>query len=100
MNKNRSKGSTPEPQADATYWMTRNARADGALADKVDVWTSRPERKRLPSGEVVWLGLGPIGLEDHHCMWTPGEAFYWARVYPETSLECIRVGNEPEAAAS
>ena len=97
---NDSKKSAIDTSAYPVYWMTRNANARGELATRVDVWSAAPtERKVLPSGEVIWLGSGVIGLESHLGLWTLPEATREARTYPETSREVIKVGDAPRVVA-
>jgi hypothetical protein len=78
-----------------TYWLSRDESDEGVMSEQVDVWLERPTRYSLAGGGAVWLGSGESGLDKRFAIWTTAAALQNCRVYPDTSRECIRVGDEP-----
>ncbi len=76
----------------ASYYLSRDMNAAGVLSPDVDVWTQRPEMVRLPGGGTCWLGPDNTGLQYQHATWTIAHCLLEARVYPETYLELVLVG--------
>ncbi len=77
-----------------TYWLTRDVDAEDKLSEQIDVWLERPVRHNLPGGGAIWIGPGETGIEKRHAVWTVDIALANCRVYPATSRECIRVGED------
>lgn len=77
-----------------TYWCTRDADASGVLAEMIDVWLVRPSRLSAENGSVVWADGSLTGIESRYAQWTEATTYQNCRVMPETSRECIRVGEE------
>lgn len=79
---------------DVSYWLTRASEA-GVLLNRIDIWLLRPERVRLPDGDVHWLALDDQGESVHTGHWTVDEArkqVGWG--VPDNDRECTRVGRE------
>ncbi len=75
-----------------SYYLSRDMDAAGNLSKDVDVWLQRPEMIRLPGGGTCWLGPDDTGLQYRYATWTIAHCLLEARVYPETFLELILVG--------
>lgn len=75
------------------YWLTRNMTM-GVLAEKVEVWLSRPELRKFEDGDVMWLpNLKTVDTEtSYFAEWTVEKCLKECYVYPATERECIKIG--------
>lgn len=73
-----------------TYWLTRDKK-EGMLSPEVEVWVSKPHRARFDDGDCMWLP-DIESVDAYFATWTTAESMQTVHVYPETELECIRVG--------
>lgn len=86
------------------FWLTRD-RLGGELADKIEVWSIRPERVLCEDGDVLWcppeellVRLGDVTSAKPHQIdeWTVAEGrIRIGSGIPENDRECVRVGDEP-----
>lgn len=85
-----------------TFWVTRG-RTGGELDDRLEVWAVRPQRFLSEDGDVMWLApddhlMGVARGDAFITDWSCGEAqLAIGNGYPDTDLECVRVGPEPVA---
>lgn len=79
-----------DPDLSGQYWLTRSADSAGVLADKVDVWLTRPTLVRDSDGSTRW----ETEEGSHWAKWTVDEcrAKVTSHAYPQTYLEVIVVG--------
>lgn len=90
------------PQAEMTYWLTRDSDADGVLSEFVDVWLAKPARRTFGNGgaywtaaiEVVETGDGPKLVK--YLVWTKEQCLMKCKTYPDDDRQCIRVGDDVE----
>lgn len=79
----------------STFWMTRD-RVGGDLKDDVEVWASRPLRRKYEDGDVMWLPVRPPDMDEGKGVidtWSLAEAKLLYPGTPDTDMECTRVGN-------
>lgn len=82
---------------DQDTWLTRD-QMEGVLSLEVEVWVVRPESRRFPDGDVMWLA--PLDLVDRKATRLGSLGLAAARLQvgngvPETARECTFVGRGP-----
>lgn len=77
---------------ECAYWLTRSREA-GVLLESINVWTLRPERVRMPDGDIHWLALDDQGESAHFATWSltlAQKQVGWG--VPDNDRECTKVG--------